>query len=94
MPKEVIRGTLFKGSFVSVGWSKEHGDAQLGVSLGSQFVFVDKDRNPQSEWQSPVTLENADVYEGLYFTFDSRDQINELIRNLRKARDSAFGKDE
>lgn len=84
MPKETVRGNLPKGSEVSVGWSQDQ-DVQLGVTLGSRFVFVDK---------SGIPLPDEEVYGSLWFTFEHRRQINDLIRNLRKARDSAFGKDE
>lgn len=95
MPKEVVRSNLQKNSWVAVGWDKADSEnVQLGVSLGYGFRFVDKHGNVLDDHVDYEYSKIPGVAQSLWFTFTSREQMNELIRNLRKARDSSYGRDE
>lgn len=78
MPKEVISS---EGQSVEFRWSKNAGHAQIGVDLGQWFSFHEDTDDEVSEYSS------------LFFTFESREDMNRAIRALRKMRDDAFGKD-
>lgn len=86
MPKEVIRTGEFN---TVIGWSE--GTVQVAVEM----------RDPQDD-AAPVTLadlvndfdvDESNTIRGLYATAN-RDHLNTLIRVLRRARDSAYGRDE
>ena len=90
MPKERVRGAAMafgtdeepNGIAVAiVGWDREAGHVQLVTKCESAIGgrFVDD-----------VGIHYTD---GFYVDLDRRG-INDLIRNLRKARDQAFGRDE
>lgn len=55
----------------------KNGNAILGVDLNNKFNFIGDD----------------EVFTGLWFEFESREEINRLIKILRKVRDDTFGKD-
>lgn len=84
MPKEVIRGDVVsKHSHVTVGWQADS-EVQIGVGVGSRFQFEPR--------QSPA-YDEPEFHTDLWFTITERRQVNDLIRNLRRARDAAFGAD-
>lgn len=81
MPKErVYTVPNPDGSFVTfdIGWNSEHGGVSLGVS---KYIAYD-DNTPDTPYE--YVCGNELTYK----------QINALIKNLRKARDGAFGKPE
>lgn len=80
MPKEVIRGGIVDGQHVTVGWQPDC-EVQIGVGVGQPFRF---EKSEPSE---------TEPYVDLWFTATDRRQVNDLIRNLRRARDAAFGVD-
>lgn len=89
MPKEAVYGRMLpipEGSdpeqpIVEVRWSRE-----------MDFVQV-VSRSKQAECPSIEESENIPARYGWYVELDRRG-INELIRNLRRARDQSFGRDE
>lgn len=87
MPKEVIRGREFN---VVVGWSQH-----CGVQVATEMREPQDSDAPQNLEQLVATWGDGTKAHarGLYSDLD-RQQINELIRVLRRARDSAFGRDE
>lgn len=92
MPKEIVHGESFhldgqpeeqwEHPVAVVTWSRESGDVQLVTRLHDAEV---------------PTLEEHEagipVKYGYYVSLNRRG-INDLIRNLRRARDQAFGRDE
>lgn len=62
---------------VLVGWDKDHGHAQIATVAPTMPL---------------VTEDTLDEHNGWHVTL-SRENINRLIRALRKARDQAFGAD-
>jgi len=88
MPKEVTYDVVElydvviawqAGQYVQVG-IETHGGQPVVQMLGAG----------ESE---PKRLEELAEFTGLWGTFD-REAINRLIRNLRRARDQAYGRDE
>lgn len=51
--------------------------AEIGVNHNREFSFTDE----------------GFIYTALFFTFSDRDEINRMIRTLRKMRNTVFGKD-
>lgn len=87
MPKEVIKGKF--GDFsVHIGWFPDH-EVQVGVVLNEPSTS-DAPQNLKELTQKPEWL---DDHMGIFSSLD-RYQINKMIRVLRRARDSAYGKDE
>lgn len=87
MPKEIVYGEmrvpaeLGEKPVVEVGWNREHGSVQIVSKVLSAIGgrFVED--------------EGIHYTDGMYVDLDRRG-INDLIRHLRRARDSAFGRDE
>lgn len=80
MPKETVGDLAGTGFRVEVGWRRGD-DVQIATT------------NPDS----PLTQDDGDPTEktsvnGWWVTLD-RDGINKLIRDLRRARDQAYGQD-
>lgn len=76
MPKETLREQL--GGFeLIVGWSQEHDYMQVAVDGGMDFDFRtdDTDDGP---------------YTGLWYTFRSREEVDQFIKNLHKAKRKVF----
>lgn len=78
---------------ISVGWSKgQH--AQIGVGVIDNTLTVPE----QVSWSGDFLLESEKDESGLKWRSQwvnlDRHTINQLIRELRKARDEAFGRDE
>jgi hypothetical protein len=78
---------------ISVGWSKGR-HAQIGVGVIDNTVTVPE----QVSWSGDFLLESEKDESGLkwrsqWVNLDRR-TINQLIHELRKARDEAFGRDE
>lgn len=69
---------------VDVRWGREQGFVQ---------VVTKAEDAEGGRWMGDDYSVQAHVTDGLYVDLD-RDQINRLIRNLRRARDQAFGRDE
>lgn len=61
---------------ITVGWDNHH-TVQVGVDSGQEFMFMidDTDDGP---------------YTGLWFTFYSREQVDEFIKALHKAKRRTF----
>lgn len=92
MPKEIIRGNPRGDSdddrttHVEVGWNRNM-EVQIGLHLPfKSLAFVEID--PKLGYHAPIT----ELFDSLW-TDLSREQINRLIRALRKARDAAYGSD-
>lgn len=91
MPKETIRTRQGNGNFkLEVGWAVDQ-EVQLRIVLdpsdssGPQTIHALFENTPDiPEWQALSFL----------FDWQSRQQINDLIKALRRARDNAFGRDE
>lgn len=86
MPKEVVYGEQHHSDGIvpitEVRWSSEGGYVQV----------VTKATDP-SDGRVAGESPDTHVTDGYHVDLD-RTQINRLIKNLRRARDSAFGKDE
>jgi hypothetical protein len=88
MPKEMIKAESFD---VEVSWGRE----MQCVSVAT----VMPDQRTADEPADLLELVNAapDGWKdarGLYASIESRSGVNKLIRDLRRARDQAFGRDE
>jgi hypothetical protein len=83
MPRESVYGTDGDNTAVKVGWSPQ-GCVQVGVGAAGSFTFL----HPL-----PPGVSVAGNYDDLWVSLD-RHGINTLIRHLRKARDTAYGRDE
>jgi hypothetical protein len=69
------------------------GRAEVGWSAGHvQLATCSDDPDALRALGAAAAPDNVD-WRGIFLRLD-RDGINELIRNLRKARDSAYGRDE
>lgn len=78
MPKERVTDPNDPNVSVEVGWRRSPlGDVQVGVTSDA----------------SPYTFEDTGLPFNGWFASLDRDGVNILIRNLRRARDSAFGAD-
>lgn len=90
MPKEVVYGRQHNGAdeknprvpIIEVRWSREAGYIQV----------VSKAVEP-SEGRYAGDSPESHVTDGYHVDIE-RDQVNDLIRHLRRARDQAFGRDE
>lgn len=79
MPKEVVKSEWFgHGSDVQV---EVHWKPYPAGHVQIATVLAGDDKKP------------SDRFKGLYASLN-RDEINTVIRNLRRARDRAFGRDE
>lgn len=97
MPKEIVYGEVSydedtdlstpkeESMYVHVGWSK-YGFVQVATVAPKGAIA------PFDEEQGRHII--AGGLEPGWFVSLDRDGINALIRNLRKARDAAFGRDE
>ncbi len=95
MPKEVVhgQGPIFGPDsaaepIIEVRWSRESEFVEIGsrvVHRADHSDYVPTD----DEYVAPV----GRALTGRYMSLD-RPAINALIRNLRRARDQAFGRDE
>ena len=86
MPKEIIRSKYPEESgHIHVGWTKDcsHVEVATVVPRGQIAPWDEQE-------QRHVPLITPDP--GWFIQLD-REQINDLIRKLRKARDQAFGAD-
>lgn len=88
-------------SIVELTWSREAEHVQLVtkcVEAASGEAYRPKEGEPgyhggQRSTDPAVPDFDLDFRDGFYVTMD-RDGINRLIRNLRRARDQAYGRDE
>lgn len=93
MPKETIIGNPDNKNAVEVRWLKDC-DVQLGIRMFPQndeeiaFIkFFDSHGNEIGAVQGGIG------YDSLHVDILTRQQINTLIRVLRRARDQAYGED-
>lgn len=78
---------------ISIGWSKDQ-HAQLGVGWVDPDAKVPPHMGWTKDFITSTELDEAQkVWESQWIDLD-RHTINQLIRELRKARDEAFGRDE
>lgn len=86
-------GVPYDGRRVSVGWAKGT-HAQIGIGKVDGNLVV----GPQASWSGDFLLEAEKDEHGLPWKTEwvnlDRNTINQLIRELRAARDAAFGRDE
>jgi len=91
MPKENIRTELHTAV---IGWNKDTGDVQLGIEVkkGLEFSF---NYNQLHAEEHDLDIEDFKdtPYTGLYVDL-SRDDINYIIKLLRKVRDQLYVPDE
>lgn len=96
MPKEVIRARPDTddgaGPYIRLGWGKESEHVELGTAVPDgqgrlQLPIREQDGSP-GNWETVDSIEDV----GWFVQLD-RAGINRLIRELRKARDQAFGAD-
>lgn len=95
MPKEVVRGTgpIFGPDspaipILDVRWSRD----KEFVEIGARIVHAaDHSNYVPTEQERPGAA--GQPIQGTFMSLD-RHAINKLIRDLRRARDQAFGKDE
>lgn len=82
MPKEIVHAQA-EDSQVVVGWTPEAADSNRFGAV--QLATIAK----------PLPKDDAEVVEatGMYVDLN-RAQLNAVIRNLRRARDAAYGRDE
>lgn len=83
---------------VEVTWSREAGHIQIATCsydgvLGGKLHEVPKEIIAAGYVQPGEEEAWLDRNQGMYVSLD-REGINKLIRNLRRARDQAFGRDE
>ena len=97
MPKEIVYGSESPygpdesaESIVEVGWSREAGHVQLATRCIEASTH--ETYRPASPEPGTV-VPDLSFHDGFYVQLDRRG-INGLIRNLRRARDQAFGRDE
>lgn len=97
MPKETVYGSQDPWgedypavSVVQVTWSREAEYAQIVSKAVHRADHSDID--PPGEHKE-CCGDSISYTKGMYVTLDRRG-INDLIRNLRRARDQAFGRDE
>jgi hypothetical protein len=69
------------------------GRAEVGWSAGHVQLATCSDNLETLQALGAAAAPDQPDWRGIFLRLD-RDGINELIRNLRKARDSAFGRDE
>lgn len=60
---------------------------RLQNCLGERYTIVDSGKSDSDQGYSRH-------FDGWYMTLETRSQVNDLIRTLRRARDQAFGRDE
>lgn len=85
MPKINIQDYSVSGSRVEIGWTARHDDTPGVVQVGTT--------NEESPFSFPESDECSSLpFNGWFATLD-REQINNAIRALRKARDAAYGAD-
>jgi hypothetical protein len=89
MPKENVRDCVIESFRVELSWRSASpdldGHVQLAtVNSASPFEFAEKN--------SDNAFEAGEKFDGWHATLD-RDGINRLIRQLRRARDAAYGTD-
>lgn len=89
MPKDNVDCIAMPGARAEVAWRPgDTGFVQLATTnQNSTFTF---DPEPDTQTQSAIT---PTPFDGWRITLD-REGINRLIRSLRKARDSVYGRDE
>jgi hypothetical protein len=90
---------------IEIGWHKPpHGSVQVGSTrkaapgVGEHDVWLNESNSqPGVTWSTGteffVTGDPLPAWEGQHVEL-SRDEINQLIRALREARDQAYGRDE
>lgn len=103
MPAETVHEP--NGMFdVRVSWGHDSGYIQVATRADKGTEHIVRIVN---EWLEAAALpavdldalrkklgENPPHFDGWHATLDNRRNVNDLIRHLRKARDSAFGRDE
>lgn len=98
MPKEIVHGQCpvfgpdsMAEPIIEVRWSRD----KDFVEIGSRIVHMadHTDYVPTEEERPSMGTSEGRAIRGLYMSLE-RSEINSLIRNLRRARDQAFGRDE
>ena len=90
MPKTLIRGRhdAQTDAYIRLGWSKESEHVQLATAVPTGVGKVSLWDAKEGRWIDTDSIEDH----GWFIQLD-RSTINQLIRELRKARDQAFGAD-
>ncbi len=101
MPRESVydSASLFS---IEIGWDKERSNVQVGLAVNSDKSIAQYLAGVQDAEMHDVEINDGSVvtdivklpgFNSLWATLD-REQINRMIRLLRKARDDAYGRDE
>ncbi|HEX6682966.1 MAG TPA: hypothetical protein VF062_09240 [Candidatus Limnocylindrales bacterium] len=81
---------------VEIQWFRDQ-DVRVGVTkrppVDPNRVYVSGSLAPATTTTSAASTEPSEAWDGQFVDLD-RSQINHLIRQLRTARDQAYGKDE
>lgn len=108
MPREKVYDTTSTFD-VDVAWGKDCSYVQVAVVAAkrdSKDVPTQRIIDIVNEWLTAAGEPAIDLaklreklpdepnFDGWHATLNTREQLNELIRHLRRARDGAFGKDE
>lgn len=95
MPKELI-GSREESNVVELGWSRESEHVQLGTTSQSRLVAATVARadSRANYAAAKATVDPEEIPFTGWFVQLNRSDINILIRNLKKARDQAYGRDE
>lgn len=88
MPRETIGKSDKDGFPLEITWVRDN-----YVQIGAVMREPQTSEAPQDLVELIKTWENPKGMRGIFSTYD-RDELNQLIRVLRRARDQAFGKDE
>lgn len=83
MPKENVNCSVIDGFRVEVGWRPGH-EVQVATTNANSPYRMETGPSSDSTEEGP--------FDGWHCTLD-RDGINKLIKDLRRARDQAYGAD-
>lgn len=94
MPKHFLYNDAQPGVQTADVRLELHWQRERGVQLGATHWLGSGDPDGGQEFLEPVGTEpQAMAWDGWFIGMD-RDKINHLIKQLRAARDQAYGKDE
>lgn len=106
MPKEIIRDPISSDFRIETSWGRHGGCVQVATvatdgdrrtlsMLNEVLADVDlPELDADDLMKRALRRRTPQTFTGWHVTITDREQINELIRQLRRARDHAFGRDE
>ena len=109
MPAETVYGTNTPID-VRVSWGRDCGSVQVATlhKDGGRVIVdvvngwleaagrprIDFDELTKAVRDAQTTVGGEIAFDGMHASLDDRRSVNDLIRNLKHARDGAFGRDE